>query len=801
MKKIELLAPAGDFESLISAIQNGANAVYFGANKFNARANSKNFNTEELRSAIEYAKLRNVKTHLTLNILIKNNELEDAIRLVEDAYNAGLDAVIVQDLGLAKEIINKFPNLEVHASTQLTVYDYDGVKKLEEIGFKRIVLARELSINEIKEICEKAKAEIEIFIHGALCISYSGQCLMSSIIGGRSGNRGKCAGTCRLPYELIDKKEDCILEKGYLLSSKDVCTLDILPEIINSGVSSLKIEGRMKSPEYVGIVTSIYRKYIDLIENNQKFVVEEEDKKKLKQIFNRGGFSTGYLKGKLGKNMMYTRKPNHIGIYLGDVISYNLKKGYVKLKLKENIELGDSIAIGEVSCKISELMEENKNIKLAEVNKVVTIGRIKGNIKIGDKIYKTVSNRLIKDVQRINTKENIKRRVDCIIRLNEKEKMEIKLLDIKSNITVKVIGDEISKYRGINEKEAVEEGYKSEKYENRIKEQIKKTGNTVFEIQNIEVQKDNNIFIPIKEINEIRRRALLLLEEKIKEKIKRNIKIDIEKEECFNRKLDRKCGPINISVLLNNINEDFDYLNLKDVNRIYIPISEFLNTKVEKKIKELVKEKNLYVYFPVVLKEKYKKYIENKIGDIVGIGIKGFVISNISQLEMVKKFKLEIIANYTFNIFNNKTISQLEDMSFTTYTVSPEMDLVNIRNLNNENIEKEVIVYGRTVLMNSEYCPIGKYNKCNGSCLGKNIVLKDRKGFEFPVVTDKINCNSKIYNSKITSIQWKELYPDSIRIDILEESIEEINKIIKTYKQNKKLEGKEYTNGNLNIIV
>ena len=339
--KIELLAPVGNFDCLKAAVQNGADAVYLGASNFSARASATNFNYEDLKKAVEYAHIRNVKVHLALNTLIKNNELNSALELASYAYEIGIDAIIVQDLGLAQILLKNFPKMPIHASTQMTIHNLEGVLQAEKLGFSRVVLSRELSFDEIDYICRNSNIEIECFVHGALCISYSGQCLMSSIIGGRSGNRGKCAGTCRLPYELIEIKENKTVEKGYLLSSKDVCTLDILPDLIDAGVKSFKIEGRMKSPEYVGIVTSIYRKYIDLAESNQQYIVDEEDRKKLMQIFNRGGFSTGYLKGKLGKNMMYTKKPNHIGIYAGDVISYNENKGYVKFKARENIELGD----------------------------------------------------------------------------------------------------------------------------------------------------------------------------------------------------------------------------------------------------------------------------------------------------------------------------------------------------------------------------------------------------------------------------------------------------------------------------
>lgn len=437
MEKVELLSPVGEWDSLVAAVQNGANAVYFGANEFNARMNSKNFDRETLKKAIEYAKLRNVKTNLTLNILIKNSEFEKAMDLVKYAYSCGIDAIIVQDLGLAREIIKTFPDLDVHSSTQMTIYNLDGVRQIEKLGFKRCVLARELSIDEISYISKNTNLEIEVFIHGALCICYSGQCLMSSMIGGRSGNRGKCAGTCRLPYTLL-KDEDPI-DKGYLLSSKDVCTLDILPKLIEAGVKSFKIEGRMKSPEYVGLVTSIYRKYIDLANSDKPYNVDEEDREKLMQIFNRGGFSTGYLKGKLGKEMIYKYKPNNMGVYLGKVINYNPNKEYVKFKTEKDIAIGDSIAINDSSCKTSELMIEGTNIKLAKRGQVVTCGRINGKISPGDKIYKTVSILLNKEIEQISNKENIKRKIDCKIIIKADEPIKLYIKDRQTRIEVEKI--------------------------------------------------------------------------------------------------------------------------------------------------------------------------------------------------------------------------------------------------------------------------------------------------------------------------------------------------------------------------
>ena len=274
---IDLLSPVGNFDCLKAAVQNGANSVYFGADLFSARAYASNFNLDDLEKAIIYAKARGVKTNLTLNTLVTDNEFNDAFELAKKAYEYGIDAIIVQDLGLAKQLIKHFPDLDIHASTQMTVHNLQGVLKMQELGFKRVVLSRELSLQESEYICKNSNIEIEAFVHGALCISYSGQCLFSSMIGGRSGNRGKCAQPCRLPYELLEESQPShsnfsiysnvkehstslsSIDKGYLLSPRDLCGLEFLPELVNAGVSCLKIEGRMKTPEYVATVTRIYR--------------------------------------------------------------------------------------------------------------------------------------------------------------------------------------------------------------------------------------------------------------------------------------------------------------------------------------------------------------------------------------------------------------------------------------------------------------------------------------------------------------------------------------------------------------
>jgi len=784
MSRVELLSPAGDLQCLKAAVQNGADAVYFGAEEFNARVNGRNFNRQELIEAIEYAKLRGVKTHLTLNILIKNNEFEDAIKLVEFAYNSGIDAVIIQDLGLAKKVIELFPDLEVHSSTQMTIYNLDGANKIKDLGFSRCVLARELSLNEIEHICRNTNIDIEVFIHGALCICYSGQCLMSSMIGGRSGNRGKCAGTCRLPYTLLKDGEE--KTNGYLLSSKDVCTLDIIPELINAGVKSFKIEGRMKSPEYVGIVTSIYRKYIDLAEGGREYKVDEEDREKLMQIFNRGGFSTGYLKGKLGRNMMYTKKPNHIGIPIGEVIGYNPNKGHVKVKLSKNLNLGDGIVINDSSCKISELMDGKHNIKSANKGQIITIGRIKGKIRNGDRVYRTVLEKLNKEIIQFSSKENVKRDIAAKVYLKENENIKLEIQDLESKIEISLEEETVvskAQHNGLSKK--------------RIEEQLSKTGNTPFEIKQIQIIAGENITVPISALNSIRRNALERLEEKLLHSFKRNIKVKLDNEDIIDNKQN---SHVKVSILLNIIKNEIDYSKLTNLDNMYIPFRLFLSSK--EKVKEICENFNTYVLLPAITKSNYEKLIENNLREILDKKIKGIVISNLSHLKILEKYEneikdLDIIANYTLNILNNNTVRELQKFKVSKYIASPELDKESIQELKG-NIEKETIVYGRMLLMTSEYCVIGTLKNCSRLCEKGTYKLKDRMGFKFPIYTDKINCNNLIYNSKITSISWKELNTDSIRIDILEETAEEIQNIINIHKRGDRLEGENYTNGNLN---
>lgn len=332
MKKMELLAPAGSLETLRAVLAAGADAVYLGGGQFGARAYAKNFTEEELLYAVDYAHLHGKKLHLTVNTLLKNREIEEQLYdYLLPYYERGLDAVIVQDAGVFSFIRHHFPGMELHASTQMTITGAEGARFWANAGADRIVLARELSIAEIRRIHEKLDVELECFVHGAICYCYSGQCLFSSMLGGRSGNRGRCAQPCRLPYGVLEGKRTLTRGEAYPLSPKDLCAIDLLPELLTAGVSSLKIEGRMKQTDYAAGVTAIYRKYLDLLEiaGAENYAVAESDRQKLLELGNRSGFTSGYLRGEKGREMMSLHSPKHTSRPTGEMEAHMSQKRWI----------------------------------------------------------------------------------------------------------------------------------------------------------------------------------------------------------------------------------------------------------------------------------------------------------------------------------------------------------------------------------------------------------------------------------------------------------------------------------------
>lgn len=801
---LELLSPVGDFECLKAAVQNGADSVYFGASNFSARAFANNFDYETLQMAIDYAKLRNVKTHLTLNTLITNDEFKSAVELANYAYNSGIDAIIVQDLGLALYLIKNFPGLDVHASTQMTIHNLECAQTMEKLGFKRAVLARELSIPEIYDICKNTNIEIETFIHGALCLSYSGQCLMSSMIGGRSGNRGKCAQPCRLPYKI--KGYDNSL--NYLLSPKDLCGLEFIPDLIKAGVACLKIEGRMKSPEYVATVTRIYRKYIDKYLNNDNYEIEEVDKNDLLQVFNRGGFSSGHLKSSPNTDFIFPSKPNNAGTYIGNISNYNSSKGYISVNLNNDISIGDTISLDNNHKKytISELMINNKNINSGLTGQKVIIGRLKGNINIGSKVYKLTSKDLSNKAHASyeNNIENkkIPLNANITIKMNEPISLVVSTINtpnsIYNNITI-TEKSELVPVSAINKPLDIE----------RVIGQLGKTNNTQFEFKNIKVNLDPNLFITkISAINDLRRKALAKIETLALNNMRKSLTTTYINPPSNTSHIDKK----KISVCFNILNPNYSYENLNNFDRAYIPLKYFYDSKYTPCINSISKKAKLYIYLPVIIKGNYKNLLANYIKmAIENYPIEGFVFSNIGNIEYLKYLQkkydksFKLIGNYTLNVFNSNTIKELLNMNVSMIGISPELNRSSILSLcSNYGYNLEIFAYGNVPLMNTNYCFLGKSNKCYPDCSKKcfnyneKFFLEDRLGFDFRFIPDNIQTVTTIFNSRITSIETKDFNIGSLRINLLDENINEINNIITTVVSGNRLEGNLYTNGNLN---
>lgn len=812
MTKVELLAPVGDWNCLKAAVQNGADAVYFGVEQFNARMYAANFNVEDMKQVIDYCKLRNVKTNLTLNTLLENCEFDNAVDLAKEAYKAGVDAIIVQDLGLAKYLIDNIPGLPIHASTQMTVHNLQGVLKLEKLGFDRVVLSRELSCEEIEYICKNCKVEIETFIHGALCICYSGQCLFSSVVGGRSGNRGKCAGPCRLPYELISENAETherkSIDKGYLLSTKDLCGIAYLPRLIQAGVKCFKIEGRMKSPEYVATVTRIYRKYIDMVLNNDDFIIDEKDINDLMQVFNRGGFSDGHLDSKHNRNLIFPEKPSNMGIYLGTIKKYNSNKGHITLQLEEDLELGDSISVSNEASKylVSELMIKNVNQKKVSANTEVTIGRMKGNIKVGDKVYR-ISSKALSDFAKASYDncENKKIPLNCTVTIKKNTPISMEIStnkntcynELYSSIYVKEISNMIP-IDALKTPISVE----------RVVKQISKTTNTPFSFENITVLLDDGLYVPsISTLNELRRTALEKVEQEILSRAKRTL-LDLSKKSKESITYTPNVKNPEISVLFRQLDLDFDYTKLdkEKITNIYVSLELFISKKYSKVISYFSDNYNLYIYIPSIIKTNYKNIALSTIEQAVMIyNIKGFIVSNIGDFELLKKYSkdYEFIGNYTLNVFNNNTMEEYRKLGLSRITLSRELNQELIKEmLANANLNTEMIVYGNLPLMASSYCFLGKTNKCYPNC-GTNCkknnkyYLKDRLGFNFRVVPNSIETVTLICNSKTLSVSTKDLPVNFVRLDILDESINEINEAVDKAYNREKLEGLQYTNGNL----
>ncbi len=712
--KPELLSPAGSFDSLYAAIAAGADAVYIGGKQFGARAFSKNFTLEEIEKAIEYAHLYDVKLYVAVNTLIYDNEVDEFISYIKKLANLGVDAVIMQDLGMIDLVRKTIPSLEIHVSTQAHIHNLDGVKVLEKLGIKRTVLARETSIDEIRNIKNNSNIDLEVFVAGALCISYSGNCLMSSLIGGRSGNRGMCAGTCRLPYDLVDSKGNIVSKDKYLLSTKDLNTLKYLGELIDLGIESFKIEGRMKSPEYVYVITSLYRKAIDSYLEKGIVDIKDEDIDNLKKVFTRG-FTKGFLFNEDNNNLVNTKMPNHNGVEIGKVIDY--KNGYTKIKLTDDLSINDGIRVSktDIGFIVTSIIKDNHNVKKAYKGDIISI-KMPSKVLKDSVILKTKDYELTKKIDELIKNNNRKIKIDMEFKASiDDMSLKLKYRDIQVDL------------KGVKPSFAINQSITKED----IKKQLSKLGDTPYIIDNIDICIEDNLFINIKDLNSLRREA-----------IEKLTSIRLAKKEVI-------YGDYNIEVT--------DYK--KEANINYKVSSIEIYNKLKNYHDIYVDDINLYnkidsIYILPRVNSKYDRLNKVEVSELGGLNV----------------YKNTITGPY-MNVVNSYTVAFLHSLGVDRITLSHEMTYEQVKLLidtyhkrYNKHPNLEVITFGPIEAMISKY-NILKYHNLDGS-----YYLKDRKSSLYPIKIK--NGKMIIYYSeyKNDTNNYFDIGVNNIRIDLENES-------------------------------
>ena len=794
--RVEILAPAGSMECLKAAIAAGADAVYTGGALFGARAYAHNLTEEELLEAIDYVHLHGRRLYLTVNTLIKDREMEKQMYdYLLPYYRQGLDAVIVQDIGLFRFIRKHFPDLPIHASTQMTLTGVDGAKFLEKEGAQRIVTSRELSMAEVKKIADETELEIESFVHGALCYCYSGQCLFSSFIGGRSGNRGQCAQPCRLLYRTPEAKRP-----QYLLSLKDICTLELIPEMIESGIYSFKIEGRMKKPEYAAAVAFQYRKYADLYlkyyeecpaEEDpaayamKKYRVREEDRQMLLDLYNRGGFHTGYYHTQNGREMISLNRPNHAGVPAVKVLA---KKGrnvtakaltdlypqdIIELPMRKGREKADNY-----TCK--DAVRKGMNVQIP----VFADTPFKR-----DEIWMRTRNSILIDTLReefVNGK--IKERICGTFRLYPQE---------KATLTVKCRDAEIT-VAGEKAQEALSQPMSRE----RIEKQLRKTGNTEFEFSFLKAEIGEKVFLPMQSLNELRREALETLEKVICEKYRRSGEVKDPEEDKTELSMEEEIlsgwtASVRTAEQMEVILEE------EAIGRIYADCTMFpriweKDSYVEWITKVHAAGKEIYLVMPYIFRERTRKQYEAAYNRIFGAGWDGILIANYESFAFLKEhgYTGRIMTDYNLYEFNQESRKFWKEKGVFEFTAPVELTERELQDLRVK--DGEVIVYGYFPMMISAGC----IQKTTRGCLKKSgqTTITDRYRNPFVVKNECDYCYNILYNYVPLYLgdRMEEVYqigPGRIRLMFTTERQQEVRQILSAYFEGKELPEGTYTRG------
>lgn len=765
-RQIELLAPAGSYEIFSAVLKAGADAVYLGGSRFGARAYANNFSEEELRRAIDEAHIHGRQLYLTVNTLFKEEELEGELyEYLLPYYEQGLDAVIVQDIGAIRFIREAFPGLDIHTSTQMTVANRYGAEFMKELGANRVVTAREMSLEEIRDIHEHVEVEIESFVHGALCYCYSGQCLLSSMLGGRSGNRGRCAQPCRLPYEVCDGKRKAVsdikgrkLKENYILSPKDMCTIELLPELVESGVYSFKIEGRMKQAEYAAGVVSVYRSYVDkylvdlerfgdAVRAKENYRVSKEDNRKLVDFGNRSGFTEGYYKRHNGRDMITFEKPNHAKG--NEALQEEIRQNYVRMQVKE---------------------------------------KIKGNLRLS-------------------------------------KEFPAKIKVAYGGILVSAEG------------EIPQTAKKQPLTREKVESNLRKTGNTPYEFSELVIEMEDDLFLPVQALNQLRREVLDKLNEELTKKHRRSAP-KTEKIVCRENFGETKMVDFrgtnsaavmgtgkqnqmaetavskktNLAVSVETREQLVVVCGFPQADDIYIDSGCYPEKNSIQLLTEDIQNihasgKRAFYILPAVFRkdtmERYKREAEAWQNS----SLDGVVVKSFDELQFVRKEfpeAMAVIFDHNIYTYNNRAKALLKQLAPLRDTIPLELNRKEL--LNRENKGSEMLIYGNLPLMTSAQCVHANTQGCDKQ--PQVMYLKDRYGKYFPVKNNCRECYNVIYNTAPLLLfdyrkEFEKMDITSYRISFTTEGEKEIKNIMGLYdtvflagqKTVREAYHGEYTNG------
>ena len=785
-RKIEILSPAGSYAAFEAALKAGADAVYIGGAKFGARAYAENFAEEELIQAIREAHFYERKLYLTVNTLLKEEEIDSLYDYLAPCYENGLDAVIVQDMGVAGYIRRYFPGLDIHASTQMTITGALGARFVESRGITRVVPARELSLEEIRQIRRETDLEIECFVHGALCYCYSGQCLLSSMIGGRSGNRGQCAQPCRLPYTFDEKKK-------YYLSPKDICTLEIIPDLIEAGIDSFKIEGRMKKPEYVAGVTSLYRKYTDIYldTGGKDFHILPEDREMLMDLYNRGGSSTGYFQMRNGREMMSLDRPNHAGV---PAVKVQYQKGReVHALAVTDMNAGDVLEItgGKNNYTLGKPVKNGDSVTFL-IQKQIRLPK-------GQLLNRIRNESLLHCIDTDIIGKNLQRPADGELTL--KTGTPARLRVCSGGVAFQALTDE-----------PVQPALSRPMAQERICSQIRKTGNSEFYFKDLSVEMDDNIFIPVGQLNLLRRRALDGLKEKLLSRHLRepvNVppesdhKNDPDTARSFNKNLKsntRHADPVNwiphFSIYVEST-EQFKAAVSYISEKQFVPVRMYLGTDIQTTLlKEdesgqiyealcLVRKNNIEIVpaMPHILRSTETSSAGNLLNAADKYSPDGILIRNCEEFQLLRErgFDKKIILDHNLYVFNRYAKKFWNELGISDFTAPLELNAGELSQLRLNDCELEI--YGRAPVMVSAQCLF----KTSGKCLKQSHVscITDRCSSRFPVRAYCDFCYNVIYNDRPTCLaadaDIKEIFrlrPRFLRIRFSTETADQVKEVL-----------------------